>query len=56
MAKEELLRNLEARLSAAQQQVNAGTPPPPPHSPIGSVAAHPSGDSHSVGGEGNALQ
>lgn len=54
MAKEELLRNLEARLSAAQQQVNAGTPPP--HSPIGSGAAHPSGDSHSVGGEGNGLQ
>lgn len=52
MAKEELLRNLEARLSAAQQQVNAGTPPPP--SPIGSTGpAHHAGE---VGGETNGLQ
>lgn len=44
LAKEELLRNLEARLSAAQNQVNSATPPP--RSPVGSTPtqygeAHP---------------
>lgn len=47
MAKEELLRNLEARLAAAQQQVNSATPPPP--SPIGSGPASTYHDGYANG-------